>query len=29
MWDKKIRLVVGVYSQTGKDLLGSACSQPI
>ena len=30
MWDiKKNRLVVGVYSQTGKDLLGSACSQPI
>ncbi|DBA65515.1 TPA: hypothetical protein ACH3X2_003172 [Trebouxia sp. C0005] len=26
---KSFRLVVGVYSQTGKDLLGSACSQPI
>ena len=26
---KSIRLVVGVYSQTEKDLLGSACSQPI
>ena len=26
---KSFRLVVGVYSQTGEDLLGSACSQPI
>ncbi|DBB13346.1 TPA: hypothetical protein ACH3X3_005081 [Trebouxia sp. C0006] len=26
---KSFRLVVGVYSQSGKDLLGSACSQPI
>ena len=26
---KSFRLVVGVYSQTGKDLLGPACSQPI
>ncbi len=26
---KSFRLVVGVYSQTGKDLLGSACSQPV
>ncbi|DBA67780.1 TPA: hypothetical protein ACH3X2_001214 [Trebouxia sp. C0005] len=26
---KSFRLVVGVYSQGGKDLLGSACSQPI
>ena len=26
---KSFRLVVGVYSQAGKDLLGSACSQPV
>ncbi|KAL0043852.1 hypothetical protein WJX82_008583 [Trebouxia sp. C0006] len=26
---KSFRLVVGVYGQTGKDMLGSACSQPI
>ena len=26
---KSFHVAVGVYSQTGKDLLGSACSQPI
>ena len=26
---KRFRLVVGVYNQTGEELLGSGCSQPI
>ena len=26
---KTFRLVVGVYTQTGEELLGSGCSQPI
>ncbi len=26
---KRFRLIAGVYNQTGEELLGSGCSQPI